>query len=549
MATTIERLSLYGQPLFDRESILARFRAARSIDDLCPLLELEDNYVAVYESERGVFIVSSLYALAPYFYALRRGVFLHADTIHGLVCQGMIDLTWNFEAVADHLALEHVVGDDTLARGVRPVPQGAILHFDGTRLTEKRFRFDSFSRPPPAPRKIPEHLVELFLDGLRAGQEGMKRALLTGSAGLDSRVNLAGLLHLGYRPELCVMGDRASRDVEMVFAMAKAFSLPVNHVPLELGDYLDGAVEAALITNGVKPVYHWHSYILAKKAGYGLDERVVTGNNGEHVRAAGLDAGTLSRALDALSRVDRRLFTDAVQRRLFKKRTAILLREDELARCEPGFRGYYGSERQNAKFMSVLPDMSFLSRADAFVLEQRRRGFQSCGLKLFSRGFTPYSAYLRKSWIDQGWYLAPGWRVGSRWHRWAVDRLCPRLLDFPEDKEVDRMRLRERPLRWMPPFRTMHKTRNIPYSDGEALTRRPEILALLRDNATELEGLMPKSLVLELAREHEERGGRARLVGTLLGMAVWRAAVKGAAATYGSRPPLPSEQVSAPSLR
>jgi asparagine synthase (glutamine-hydrolysing) len=522
---TTERLSLYGQPLFDQAALLPRFRAARGPDDLVPLLELEDNFLAVYESEKGVFIVSSLYALCPYFYAFDRGAFLHADTIHGLVQQGTIDLGWNFEAIADQLALEHVVGDDTLVRGARPVPQGAILHFDGARLTERRFRFDRFSHPLPA-REIPQRLIDLFLEGLRAGVG--ERPILTGSAGLDSRVNLAGLLHLGLRPEVCVMGDPASRDVEVVKAMAKTFDLHVNHVELEPRDYLDCAAETCRLTNGVKPLVHWHSYLMARKAGYTRGRHVITGNNGEHVRAAGFDAGVLSLALDALSRHDGRRVTDRAQRRLFEMRTAVLFREEELARCAPELRGYYGARAQNDKFMSLLPDLSFVWRADAFVLEQRRRGFQTCGLKLYSSGFFPFSAYMRKSWIDAGWQLGLSWRVGSRWHRHAVEQLCPRLLAFPEDKELDRMRRRERPLRWMPPFRTLYKKRNVPYVNVDVLTRRPEILGLLRDNASELEGFMPRSLVHEIAREHEERGGRTRLCATLTGIAVWRAGLRSA---------------------
>ena len=474
--------------------MLPRFRDARGPDDLVPLLDLEDNYVAVYESGKDVFIVSSLYSLSPYFYSFDRGVFVHGDTIHELLRKGPVNLSWNCEAIADQLALEHVVGGDTLVRGARPVPQGAILHFDGVRLVERRFRFDAFCRPLPE-REVPDHLIELFLDGLRAGIG--KRAVLTGSAGLDSRVNLAGLLHLGLRPELCVMGDPASKDVQVVKAMASAFDLPVNHVELEPRDYVDCAIETCRATNGVKPLAHWHSYILALKAGYGRDQHVVTGNNGEHVRAAGFDAGVLALALDALSRHDGRRVTGPLQRRVFKRRTAVLLREDELARCAPDLVRYYGAPAQNDKLMSVLPDMSFVWQADAFVLEQRRRGFQACGLKLFSFGFTPFSAYMRKSWVDAGWQLGLSWRVGSRWHRYAVERLFPRLLDFPEDQDRRRLRRRERPLRWMPPFRTAHKVRNVPYVNAEALTRRPDILALLRDNASELEDFIPRSLVHE----------------------------------------------------
>ena len=72
------------------------------------------------------------------------------------------------------------------------------------------------------------------------------------------------------------------------------------------------------------------------------------------------------------------------------------------------------------------------------------------------------------------------------------------------------MRRRERPLRWMPPFRTLYKGRNVAYVDPDGLLRRPEILALLRDHASELEGFMPRSLVLEIADEGETPSAERR---------------------------------------
>ncbi len=354
-----ERLSLFGQPLFGEEALLPRFRAARRAEDLAPLLALEDNYVAVYESGRDVFVVSSLYSLSPYFYSFHASpapTFLHGDTLHAIARNGTLDLTWNCEAIGDLLALEHLVGDDTLVRGARPVPQGAILHFDGSRLTERRYRFEAFARSAPPPAQAPGVLLDLFLEGMRAGVG--KRPVLTGSAGLDSRVNLAALLHLGHRPEICVMGNPASKDVEVVKAMARALDLRVNHVGLEPRDYVDLAVTACRATNGVKPLMHWHSYILGAKAGYSRDQTVITGNNGEHVRAAGFDAGLLSVALDALSRHGGAALTDQVQGRVLNRRTIRVLRDDELARCAPELGRYYGARLQNEKLLSVLPGTS-----------------------------------------------------------------------------------------------------------------------------------------------------------------------------------------------
>src|SRR5262249_47453417 len=147
---------------------------------------------------------------------------------------------WDHEAVADMLALGHLVGEESLARGVRPVAQGEILHWDGARLDRWKARWRDLTPPsPPASNQLENELIDLFLQALQAGVSS--RPIATSSSGLDSRVILAGLLHLGMRPELLVMGDPQSKDVGVVRQMAAAFGLPVNHVELEAREYVDRA--------------------------------------------------------------------------------------------------------------------------------------------------------------------------------------------------------------------------------------------------------------------------------------------------------------------
>jgi asparagine synthase (glutamine-hydrolysing) len=520
-----DRLTVFGQLIRPQAELLTTFRNAATIADLVPLLRLDDNYVAVYEAGEQVWIVNAFYSLNAYFYSLANGRFLHGDSIHALAQRGPVDLSWNYQAIGDLFALSHLVADDTLARGVKPVPQGSILHWDGAHLDLQRFRHQEFAAPV-APPEAPDRLIELFLDGLRAGAGACPIA--TSSAGLDSRVNLAGLLHLGFRPELCVMGDPASKDVVVVKQMARAFDLRVNHVLLEPRDYVDAAAEVGRVTNGVKPMDHWHTYVLAKKSGYRREDRVVTGNNGEHVRAVGFDYGVLSRAVDEVSRYDRGLVTGPLLAKYWQMKTHLILRSSELRRCPPEFARYYGTKQQNEKFMSVMPaDQTFVWKNDAFVLEQRRRGFQACGLKLMSLGFSPFSAYMRKSWIDAGWRLDLSFRLGSRWHRHAVERLCPALIAFPEEKQADRMLRRQRPLAWAPVIKRVYRTpKVVPYMDYGALLSSKEVVGLLADHASELDDFLPRAVVNDIVDEQLRDGSRVKLVATLTGMALWRASMR-----------------------
>jgi len=526
IAQTVDSLSLVGQLAVESESLRPLFRAARSADDLAPVLRNDGNFLLVYRRGEEVFIVNSFYSLNNYFYAESAGRFLHAGTIHALMRQGSIDFNWNVEAIANLMGLLHVIDNETLLQGVRAVPMGAILHWDGRRLELRIHPWQQFLEPgPTSGREVAHRLIDLFLDGLRAGAG--PHPILAASSGLDSRVNLAGLLHLGLQPELAVMGQPAAKDVEVVKAIGHALGLRVNHILPEPRDFIEGASEICRLTNGIKPLDHWHTFVIASKSGYTQADRVLTGNNGEHVRAVGFNYGLLAHGLDRLSRVDFGILSARLLRKYWHLKTWIVLSAEEQRQCAPGFADYYGSARQLDRFMSVMQPLSFVWQSDAFILDQRRKGFQSAGLQLFRARFPVYSPFLNKRWVDAGWSLPLGWRLGSVWHRSTVERLYPRLMNFPEEYEPDRMRRRPRPLVWVPLIKKLyHPPPVVPYVDYATLLRRDEVLALLHDHAGHLEGFMPRSLVHRVIDDQRRTGARGRLFSILTAMAVWRASLR-----------------------
>jgi hypothetical protein len=522
---TEDSLVVVGQADGDNLALRPLFEAARSGDDLASLLKHDGNFLVIYRRGEEVFIVNSLYSLNNYFYAEVGGRFLHGETIHSFARQGGIDFAWNTEAIANLMALEHVIDNESLIQGVHAVPMGAILHWDGRRLRHHVYPWQQFLEPEPrSGQAVADRLVRLFLDGLQTGVGA--RPILAASAGLDSRVNLAGLLHLGLKPELAVMGQNGAKDVEIVKAMGHALGLPVNHILPEARDFVDGAFEICRVTNGVKALNHWHSYIVATKSGYDRRDRVITGNNGEHVRAVGFDYGLLAHGIDQLSRIDFGTLSGKLLRQYWHRKTWILVNEEERGQFAPGFAAYYGSARQLDRFMSVMQPMTFVWQNDAFILEQRRKGFQSAGLQLFRLRFPVYSPFLNKRWVDTGWALPLSWRLGSRWHRYTVERLYPRLMDFPEEKEAH-WRRRPRPLQWAPLIKKLYPhPAVVPYVDYGRLLRRDDVLALLYDHAGELTDLMPRQLVHRIIDEQRQTGTRGRLFSILTSMAVWRASLR-----------------------
>lgn len=526
-----DTLTVVGQLSVTPQSLEPLFTAARSVDDLAPILSNDGNFLLVHRRGAEVFIVNSHYSLNNYFYAEQRGRFLHGDTLHGLVQQGECELAWNFESVADLLALEHVIGNATLLKDVRAVPMGTIQHWDGHKLVSRSYPWQQFREElAGSGREVAERLIELLLEGLTAGVGA--RPILAASSGLDSRVNLAGLLHLGISPELAVMGQPGAKDAEIVTTMGRALGLAVNRIFPEARDFVDGASEVARLTNGVKPLNHWHTFVLASKAGYGAAERVLTGNNGEHVRAVGFDYGLLAHALDGMSRLGSPALTQPLLREYWTRKRWLPLEPQELAHCAGDFVRYYGSARQIDRIISVMPRMSFVWQCDDFILEQRRKGFQAAGLRLFRAHFPIYSPFLNKRWIDAGWSLPLRWRLDSRWHRYTVQRLFPRLTEFAEEKESAGLRLHTKPLHWMPGInRLYHAPRVVPYVDYDGLLRRDDVLAFLYDNTDALDGLMSRELVHRVVDTQRRTGRRGRLFSVLAAIAVWRASLLAARRT------------------
>lgn len=521
-----DALTVIGQLGTKADTLYPLFRAARTVDDLAPILRADGNFVLVYRRGADVAIVNSHYSLNNYFYTEHGGGFLHGETIQSLFKQGTVDQGWNFESIADLLVLEHLINNETLLRAVRAVPLGTILRWDGCKLVSRTYPWQSFREAQDgSARDIAHRLINLLLDGLRSGVGS--RPLLTASAGLDSRVNLAGLLHLGIRPELAVIGQPGATDAEVVAAMGRGLGLAVHRIVAEPRDYLAGAGEIARLTNGVKPLNHWHTWVFASKAGYGAGDRVFTGTNGEHVRAVGFDYGALAVALDGASRIGSQVLTQPLLRKFFALKQRLPIAAEELAHCAPEFRSYYGSSRQVARFISVIPHTSFVRQCDSFVLEQRRKGFQAAGLQLYRSRFPVYSPFMNKSWIDAGWSLPLSWRLDSRWHRYTVQRLFPRLTEFAEEKDSAAFRVNRRPLYWIPAVRNLRgSSRVVPYVDYDNLLRRDDVLALLHDHAGELDGVMTRGLVYRLVDDHRRTGRHTRALSVLTGIAVWRASLR-----------------------
>ena len=150
-------------------------------------------------------------------------------------------MDWNYTAVGDLLTFDHTLDDDT--------------------LTE--------SRPYSAPiiEEARGDLAALTVSILKENITNPGGTVLSASGGFDSRLLLAGLLHLGIKPRLLVCGPTGNFDRDVVEQIGKRFSLEVIAVELCAQDYVDHAERIVEVTGGTKAPRHWHTYLYPLKAG------------------------------------------------------------------------------------------------------------------------------------------------------------------------------------------------------------------------------------------------------------------------------------------
>jgi asparagine synthase (glutamine-hydrolysing) len=162
---------------------------------------------------------------------------------------------------------------------------------------------------------------------------------------------------------------------------------------------------------------------------------------------------------------------------------------------------------------------NMMQRLDRFYLQQRVRHFIGNGLALYGETTAWRTPFLSIPWVAAATRLPRSWKLGSNWHRHAIDRLCPALLDFPEERVADHMARRAPMLYW---HRRRRQQPVVPYVDYRRLLSQPDILALLADHASAIDDVLPVASQRQLidAIRNGQRGHR--LFSILTSLAIWR---------------------------
>jgi hypothetical protein len=477
------------------------------------ILDANGDFVVVVRESRRDMVITSRSGVVNYFYAKGPGRLVHGTEVAAVAEAARLPWRWDHSAVGDYLRLGHPLGQATVHAGVRRFLPGTV-----TRLARSAEggETSTLAVSELAPEEdgratIRAAAAELLEAVAAAGPD----CAVSMSGGLDSRVMLAALLHLGHRPALLISGVPGSFDRLVGSAIAARFGLRVTVVAVTAAAVRDGANEVARVTGGLLPATNWAGLEHLRSVRDTLAGPVMHGTNGEFARSYYAPAAGL--ATLRIARKPRAWFPE-----LLSRSTGPPFRESEADLLCAELREALRPEACRARLAVAtagLPGATALAVADEFFLRERGRQKASADLAAIGR-YAPWRApFFARGWTRTVRALPSRWKLGAALHRQMIAELFPDLLDFPEEGCPGKSTSRRPPprywLRGPDPGLAPHYLDQKIFRGGELLRQ----FGRYRDT---LDDLIAPEMFDHLVAEQASSCTRPHLAFALLALAVFR---------------------------
>jgi asparagine synthase (glutamine-hydrolysing) len=210
--------------------------------------------------------------------------------------------------------------------------------------------------------------------------------------------------------------------------------------------------------------------------------------------------------------------------KLIKHRT---FKEQELKYLSPELEKEVSPEgielkaTQNAE----LSRGEFLAGGTRYYLEQRVPNFYANGISMYNDTTQWRSPFHRIDWLKQIWNISDNWKLGSNWHRLAIKRNFPMLLNFSEEKGFmqDRMLSKAPPFYWT---EAMQRVKYKTYDLSGGWYRDKKIREIILDNLDCLDDICQKPLPEKILDDHVRDGNRVKAISFLLTIVNFKQALR-----------------------
>lgn len=431
----------------------------------------------------GTMLVTSALAATPYYWCHGPdGRLVHGPTVFDVVERAGLAWRWNRDALRALAMLEHPLGAQTLHPAVFRCPPGSLLWTDAHGRLHQRRHFE--------PRRLFEGPASSMADALAVFRQVHREMdgpcpVVSLSSGLDSRLLLASLLEAGHHPRCATMGGPDATDRQVAQKMAADLGLVHETIELRPHDYLRFGPRAVEVTSGSKPARHFHTFIYAQRLGLSPNDSHHVGSNGEFARSGFFDLGVVARALDAVHAPLMHL-TGLV--RIHKRTAGSRLHKTPLGGHRLGVAQAFARQTTLAS--------GSLDRLDELLAYQRVRHFIGNGLAMYGDASAVRAPFADVRWMRAVGGLSRRDKLGSNFHRYAIEAMAPALLHYPRGERAGAIAPRA-PLSY-----PLRHHRSVHYAPTAQVLELPEVHERVIDTP-QLDAMVPRADRIAAVRDRD----------------------------------------------
>jgi asparagine synthase (glutamine-hydrolysing) len=329
------------------------------------------------------------------------------------------------------------------------------------------------------------------------------------------------MLQQGIQPHLITIGNDQCSDVMTAKAIASEYNLTHDLIRININDFFEHATRISYLTNGTKTAWHWNTYLYPLKANIPTDSSFFVGTLGEFARSYYFDKGKLGQLGDLNPKLALNKFWT------MKLNRHPTFYPDELSSLNSQFANQLYPQGINSRVNKLASycKQEFLPGLARYYFEQRVPNFYANGISMYMDSSQWRSPFHSRRWIDHIWNLPASWKLGSNWHRYAIRKNMPKLLNFPEENGLAPGRM----LKKAPPFywtSLMRRTPYITYDLSSEWYRNPSLQDFIYSNRQTLDDLIDPDLVATILLNHKSGEDRTRTLAFLLTMIYWKQNLK-----------------------
>lgn len=273
--------------------------------------------------------------------------------------------------------------------------------------------------------------LDAFVEAVRCCLRHDDQPFISLSGGLDSRLILAAMTALGAKPKGLTYGHASSADVSIARQLASAAGIPLfTSQPMVSNQAWELFQRTALLGGGEVAVHHAHAIADPSLLSQTGSNTLITGTGAETARAFYYDRGMPGYRLFGES---------ALKRFLMPKAQTYVMQEymrtaNAFFQLAPQWQESLSAELGKRIAQSASKHSQPALFMDNFYLENRVSRMVAAGQHLLDQHYFRSHPFLNRDALFYMGHLPTKLKLGSTFHRMAIEKLAPKLAAVTWDR-------------------------------------------------------------------------------------------------------------------